>query len=118
MTDRLRVRKDGVGFMYPYTKTELITDNNNNALSNQKDAIISIDNIEYINYKPNSNTFSVIDHFTFKLFVDSKYSPMTIISIVICDEGCSACDENFAERAIEKKECYECRANYYGYKKS
>ena len=94
-----------------------ITDNNNNALSNQKDAIISIDNIEYINYKPNSNTFSVIDHFTFKLFVDSKYSPMTIISIVICDEGCSACDENFVERAIEKKECYECRANYYGYKK-
>ena len=32
MTDRLRVRKDGVGFMYPYTKTELITDNNNNSL--------------------------------------------------------------------------------------
>ena len=32
MTDRLRVRTDGVGFVYPYTKTELITDNNNNSL--------------------------------------------------------------------------------------
>ena len=29
MTDRLRVRADGVGFVYPYTKTELITDNDN-----------------------------------------------------------------------------------------
>ena len=29
MTDRLRVRTDGVGFVYPYTKTELITDNDN-----------------------------------------------------------------------------------------
>lgn len=29
MTDRLRVRTDGIGFVYPYTKTELITDNDN-----------------------------------------------------------------------------------------
>ena len=29
MGDRLRVRADGIGFVYPYTKTELITDNNN-----------------------------------------------------------------------------------------
>ena len=29
MGDRLRVRADGIGFVYPYTKTELITDNDN-----------------------------------------------------------------------------------------
>ena len=94
-----------------------ITDNNNNTLLSQKDATILIENINHIYYHPDPDTFSVIDRFVFKLFVDSKYSPITIISIVVCDEGCSGCDENFVERAIEKKECYDCKSNYYKYQK-
>ena len=92
-----------------------LLEQNSIELQSEKGAIIPLSSITRIYYSPGNDNFAVLDHFIFKLFEGSNYSPMTIIPIVVCDEGCFGCDENFVERATEQKECYFCKTDYYKY---
>ena len=95
-----------------------LLEQNTNELQSEKGTRIPLSSITIIYYSPGNDNFAVLDHFIFKFVEGSNYSPMTIIPIVVCDEGCFGCDENFVERATEQKECYFCKTGYYKYENS
>ena len=52
----------------------------------------------------------------FRLENESQKSPLTIINIIICDEGCKGCDENDYLFSVQEKMCLGCKSDNYSYK--
>ena len=57
------------------------------------------------------------DLIKFRLENGSQKSPLTIINIIICDEGCKECDENDYLFSVQEKMCLGCKSDNYSYKK-
>ena len=54
--------------------------------------------------------------FKFRHKTSGIESPITIINIIICDEGCEICDENDYKISIEERICIKCLANMFKYR--
>ena len=52
----------------------------------------------------------------FHLLKGDKHTPMTIINVIICDEGCLICDENSYNNSIVEQMCSICLPNTYSYR--
>ena len=76
-----------------------------------EDLVINVQNLHYHAVIPAKREI-----IKFRLENGNIKSPLSIINIIICDEGCVECDENNYMLSVEEKICLGCKSQRFSYR--